>query len=396
MHHKKIVIAATELSAGGLGSYLMTLERGLTSRSWSVLLLTTNERGDLFEHMRKSVTCYDLSALPLCVRKVLTAAELVNSISPDILLLNNCSLMHYALPLIRTETKPVVVLHSDDERFYKTAAICEKNIFRWIAPTQGVADRCRSFLQPKQRQSVRKILHGINNEIFYSDEKEAKQISGNICFVGFIGENKGADLLPDIFHKVVNTHQDARLTIVGKGPLEQFLKNIFGKNGTLKKCIFTGAIEHEYVAKFLRNTDIFLWPTRIEGFGLSVVEAMMSGVVPVVSRLKGVTDDIVDDGVNGLLVEPDDTEGFADAIIYLLNTPEKLISMSAAARETAVHKYSAERMIDSYEALFAEADDRAAIPCRGTFGWISEVIGEVIKREIDRKWLMRRALELWK
>ena len=396
MYHKRIVIAATEISTGGLGSYLMTLVRGLKSRGWSVHLLATNERGDLFEHMRKSVTCYDRSALPLSVRKVLTAAELVNSKSPDILLLNNCSLMHYALPLIRTKTKPVAVLHSDDEQFYKTAAFFERKLFRWIAPTQGVADRCKSYLQPKQRQSVRTILHGINNEIFYSGEREAQRISGNICFIGFIAENKGADLLPDIFHKVINTHEDSRLTVVGKGPLKQRLQKIFSENGTLKKCIFAGSIKHEYVGKFLRNADIFLCPTRIEGFGLSVVEAMMSGAVPVVSRIKGVTDDIVDDGVNGLLVEPDDTEGFADAIICLLNSPEKLISMSAAARETAVRRYSAERMIDAYEGLFAEDDDREKILCRGTLGWIIETMGEVINRGIDRKWLVRRALELWK
>ncbi len=391
----KIVIATTNISTGGLGSYLMTLVRGLKSRGWSIHLLATNERGDLFEHMGESVTCYDLSAVPLSVKKVLTAAELVNSISPDILLLNNCSLMHYALPLIRAKTKPIAVLHSDDERFYKTAAIFGRKLFRWIAPTQGVADRFKSYLQPLQRQSVRTIHHGVHNEIFYSHQ-EGKKVSGNICFVGFLGENKGADLLPDIFHKVVRKFRDARLTVIGNGPLKQKLENIFSQNGTPEKCIFVGAVNQESVAKFLRNADIFLLPTRIEGFGLSVVEAMMGGVVPVVSRIKGVTDNIVDDRVTGLLVKPDDTEGFADAIICLLNCPEKLISMSAAARETAVCRYSVERMIDAYEGLFAENDDREKIPYRGTMGWIIETMGEIINRGIDRKWLVRRTTDLWR
>lgn len=374
-----ILIATTNFNTGGLGSYLVTLAMGLKTCGWTVHLLVTNVRGDLFDRMKRSVECHDLSEQQLSRNKILKAAELVDSLSPDILLMNNCPLMHYALPLIKTRTKPIAVLHSDDKRFYKTAALFEKRIFRWIAPTQGVAERCMTYLSPALKERVRTIPHGINEKEFYRSTREDTKVRGNICFVGYIAENKGADLLPDIINRVSKEYPDARWTIVGYGPLEQTLKRRCEENGTLHKCIFTGAVEREKVAAILIESDILLLPTRIEGFGLSIVEAMMSGAVPVVSRIKGVTDDIVSDGITGMLIEPDDTEGFADAIVSLLKNSEKLILMSNAARETAVSMYSSETMIDAYETLFAEEDDRQKSKHKNKVGWLAELLPEVLR-----------------
>lgn len=389
-HNRKIIIAAAEISTGGLGSYIDMLATGLKARGWNVHLLSTNTRGDLFDRMKRSVECHDLSEQRLSRKKILKAAELVNSISPDIMLTNNCSLMQYALPLISSKIKPVAVLHSDDKRFYKTASIFEKRIFRWIAPTQGVAERCKTYLGPALKKKVRMIPHGINERIFYRSEREDTKVIGNICFVGYIAENKGADLLPDIINRVSKEYPDARWTIVGYGPLEQTLKRRCKENGTFHKCIFTGAIDHEKVAAILRDSDILLLPTRIEGFGLSIVEAMMSGAVPVVSRIQGITDDIVSDGVTGLLIEPDDTEGFVNAIVRLLGDPEKFVLMSKTARETAVSRYSSETMIDAYETLFAEEEDRQKRKQTNNMGWLVELLPEVLRNNACRDLFKKR------
>ena len=396
MKLRKIIIASPDISTGGLGSYIDTLATGLKVRGWDVHFISTNTRGDFFDLLKKSVECHDLSEQPLSRKKILKAAELVNSISPDILLMNNCSLIHYTLPLVGNKTKPIAVLHSNDDRFYKTAAFCGRRIFRWIAPTQGVADRCKTYLSQEQRKSVYVIPHGIDPALFTVNRNRGKKISGNICFVGFIAENKGADLLPDILLRVSLAYPDVRLTIVGHGPLERTLKSLCEANGILDKCIFTGRVRREKVAEVLRASGILVLPTRIEGFGLSIVEAMMSGTVPVVSKIKGVTDDIVSHGITGSLIEPDDTEGFADAIVDLLKNPVKLISMSEAARETAAHRYSSQKMLDAYETLFGEDDNRQNIPCKGTVGWMMEAIQEVMKKGIDRTWISNRITGNWK
>ena len=377
--NRKIVIATTAIGSGGLRSYLVTLATGLKARGWDVHLLIANERESLCKEMKEAAVYHDLSGIPLTRKKVFRSAELINNLSPDILLMNNCALMHYALPLINPAVKPIAVLHSDDKRFYKTAALFEKRIFRWIAPTRGLAERFKTNLQGEQKERVRIIPHGIDNKLFNVKKKSKGSIGGEICFVGFIAENKGAELLPDIFGRVLKTYKNAHLTIVGYGPLEETLKRRFDTNETLQKYNFTGMVTHDKVAAILRDSDILLLPTRIEGFGICIVEAMMSGAVPVVSRIKGVTDEIVSDGITGLLVEPDDIEGFAEAIAGLLKNPEKLLSMSEATRKTAVIRYSSGSMIDAYEALFAEEEDRQKRKQSNNLEWLTELLPEITR-----------------
>lgn len=80
-------------------------------------MLVTNARGDHFDEMKRSFYCHDLSDVALSPKKVFMASDLANSIMPDIILMNNCALMHYALPLIEPTIKTISVLHSDDSRF---------------------------------------------------------------------------------------------------------------------------------------------------------------------------------------------------------------------------------------------------------------------------------------
>ena len=205
---------------------------------------------------------------------------------------------------------------------------------------------------------------------------------------------KGSDMLPLILEPVTQGFPDIEITITGKGPLRSLLEKRLNEKKI--KAAFTGYVTAAQVAKILRDTEILLLPSRVEGFGLIIVEAMLCGAVPVVSHLPGITDDIIEDGVTGTLVESGNVEGFADAIVGLLKDPERLVLMSEAARESAVQRYSVERMLDAYEVLFDEDDDRERMPRRGTIGWIREMIGEVIDRGIDRQWLVNRAKEIWK
>lgn len=392
----KIIIATPSIAVGGLGSYLMNLAEELKPRGWTVHLLTTNSRGDLFDDVRGSLICHDLSGMSLSRKKVAAAADLVNDISPDILLLNHVSLIHYSLPLFSPAIKPVVVLHSDDPRFYKTAILFSRRIFRWIAPTTKLAKQCESYLPEPLRARIWTIPHGVRTDIFYKNHGNAGFAGRKIVFIGYLAENKGADLLPDILRLVLDSCPDASITLIGDGPLRSHLEQEFRKQGMYDRCKFTGFVSQDNVAKCLRESDLFLLPTMIEGFGLTIVEAMLSGAITVVSRLPGITEDIIDDGISGVLVDPGDIKGFAEAIVHLLKNPERLRSMSDAAITTATERYSATRMIDAYESLFFEADDRKNVTQPAVLGWIRETIGEVMKQGVDRKWLFNRAMEIWK
>jgi glycosyltransferase involved in cell wall biosynthesis len=162
------------------------------------------------------------------------------------------------------------------------------------------------------------------------------------------------------------------------------------------KCTFTGLISSTAVADILRRSTVFLLPTRIEGFGFVIAEAMMCGAVPVVSNLAGITDTIVAHNESGVLVEEDDVEGFSSAIIGLFSNPDRLSSMMHAAQKAAQEKFSLQRMIDDYERLFAEEDDRPTLPKRGIAWWSLEVLREMVRKNPDGTYRFQKKLGTFK
>ena len=111
---------------------------------------------------------------------------------------------------------------------------------------------------------------------------------------------------------------------------------------------FTGRIAGDEVYSRLQQTDIFVYPTHIDAFGLVIAEAMMNGAVPVVTCLKGITDTIVDAGINGYLETQDDVDGFVEHISYLIENDEERKRMSEAAMNKVNTCFSKEVMKRNY------------------------------------------------
>lgn len=386
------MLATTTLLTGGIGTYLATMASGFKSRGWVVHCVVTHSKGDLFEQFNDAYKCHCLADQPLSLGKVVAAARLTNEISPDLILLNHCSFFHYVLPFLETKTKVVSVLHSEDVKFYTTAALFGSRIFRWVAPSDGVAKGFASQLSDSLLDRVRTISHGVDTSLFFPHTGPQAIPAARIIFVGYVAENKGAELLPAIMSKVVAKRPDAHLVIVGYGPLLDKLRDEFCHRSLLNHVTFAGVLSAPQVAESLRHMDIGLIPTKIEGFGLSVVEAMMSAVVPVVSRLEGVTDTIVSHNETGMLVEVDDVEGFSTALVELLSDPERLTSMKHAAQKAAREKFSLRRMIDDYERMFDEEGDRPILPRRSIFGWLLEVLREMTRKKPDGTFLFQQKM----
>jgi glycosyltransferase involved in cell wall biosynthesis len=160
---------------------------------------------------------------------------------------------------------------------------------------------------------------------------------------------KGVDVLLVAWGLVHAQDPDARLLIVGRGPLHDELVVMARELEISASVEFTG-VQSDVVAQ-LHRAGIGVLASRWEGMPNAVLEAMACGLPCVATRVSG-SEDIVQHEVNGLLVSPEDAHGLADALLTLLQDPTLARAYGRAARASIDQRYAHERIIDCYVRLY--------------------------------------------
>jgi L-malate glycosyltransferase len=141
----------------------------------------------------------------------------------------------------------------------------------------------------------------------------------------------------------------ARLLIVGEGPDLGRAEQLIDQLGVTAHVELVG--EAQDVVGLLSVSDLFVLPSLQESFGLSALEAMACGV-PVVASNVGGLPEVVTDGVTGFLHAPDDVQGMAASAIAILSDPAVHARMAADGARLAQERFSADRIVPQYEALY--------------------------------------------
>jgi N-acetyl-alpha-D-glucosaminyl L-malate synthase BshA len=149
---------------------------------------------------------------------------------------------------------------------------------------------------------------------------------------------------------------DARLALVGEGPELAKAQELVAELGLTPHVELIG--EAQDIVGLLSAADLFLLPSLQESFGLSALEAMACGVPVVASRVGGLPEVVVD-GQTGYLHPPDRIDEMAASAVALLSDNELHARMAADAARLAVERFSADRIVPLYEALYQRAIDRA-------------------------------------
>ena len=177
------------------------------------------------------------------------------------------------------------------------------------------------------------------------------QDAQTLIFVGSAVARKGIDLLIDLFLKTTSNRSNLRLLIVGaashsenKNVDDQFIgaqEEKLTQAAVTGRVIWTGLIsDEETLTDYYTASDIFVFPTRAEGQGYVILEAMGCGLPVVCSNLPGVTDTMVVQDETGYLVDVDDVEGFVNAVERLLDDHDLRRNMGLAGRERALTHFS--------------------------------------------------------
>ena len=167
---------------------------------------------------------------------------------------------------------------------------------------------------------------------------------------------KGMDLVVPAFAEVRREHTEVRLLVVGDGTLRGEMERQARDAGVADWVTFAGRQPQERLQEYYDAIDVLLMPSRSEGFGLTAVEGMSRGCVPVVADVGGLPE-VVRDGVEGRLHAAGSTAALAAVLGGLLAQPEELRRLSAAALDRAA-VFSASAYASAVASLYASLEAR--------------------------------------
>jgi glycosyltransferase involved in cell wall biosynthesis len=166
---------------------------------------------------------------------------------------------------------------------------------------------------------------------------------------------------PTLLRALARIPQPLEVTMVGTGPRREELEALTGALDLRDRVRFTGFLHEPW--SVAEGAWAAVLPTRTEGAGLALMEAMMRGL-PVISMRVGGVAAVVDHGVTGLLAEPGDPGALADAITSLLDRPTR-DRMGTAARAVAQRRFHVRRMVEEHLALYERLLAGRRIPGSG-------------------------------
>jgi glycosyltransferase involved in cell wall biosynthesis len=214
------------------------------------------------------------------------------------------------------------------------------------------------------RASVYRIPNGVDTDRFCPVGSRRKQSLREqlrlptkqkiVTFTGRLVSYKGLPLLLRVWQQIRSKRSDATLLLVGSGSLdihncEAVLRQFVSDHAMEQSVCFAGSVHN--VHEYLQASDLFVFPTEREAFGISLIEAMACGL-PVISTSVGGIQDILYEGYNGLVVRPKEFEDLYRALETLLSDQHLGRRLGQEARRTAENRYSETAVTSRYIELF--------------------------------------------
>jgi glycosyltransferase involved in cell wall biosynthesis len=245
--------------------------------------------------------------------------------------------------------------HNDDRYLLGPFKYVDRAFMSGVAGIVAISDAVREFhvRAGLPAQKLVTIHYGLD-ELPAAESELTPEAAGIppdaplVLAIGRLIEQKDHATLLGAFARVRDDIPDARLTILGWGRLEEATKARVRELGLEDAVLLPGRVEP---AAWLARADVFAHTSRWEGFGIVLLEAMLSGLPVVATRVSAVPE-IVVDGETGILVPVGDEVAIAAALSALLADPERRQRLGEAGRGRARAEFSVARMTDRTMALY--------------------------------------------
>lgn len=269
----------------------------------------------------------------------------------DVFVANNVMPGLLAAQVVRASNVPTIaVLHSDD-RFYR-AVIDVFNAGRAIDAVTTMVAVSQQLHRDIQTRGEKKsdshyIPYGVSLQPCIADCDQNRPLK--IVYAGrLVQEQKRITDVVHVMLRSVTEIAQCTAVIIGDGPLRNEMHALVSADAAGSKVEFTGRLSAEQTRLKMLEADVILLLSDYEGLPIVLLEAMASGLVPVVSRMRSGVPELITHGVNGLVVD-DRGDSVVRAIRQLQDNPEYRSSLSREARSTIHRQFSADLCADRWE-----------------------------------------------
>lgn len=257
----------------------------------------------------------------------------------------------------------VHTVHVVEKRFrpwqFAFARVAATTCDRIIGVSQAVVDfHSRRSGLPAWRYAT--IPNGIDAAMFAHDPMARAELrerwdikSGDVllCYVGRLDVQKGLDVLLSAMSHLGARGKPMKLVIAGDGPQRFIVENFIAHGEGGRHTRYLGFVPD--VRGVLSAADVFLMPSRWEGFGLAAAEAMAAGLPVIGTNVPGLRE-VLDDGRAGYMIEADDSFALSDAIETVTADPGLRGQLGQAGEKRVLELYQIDRNIRAHESLYGE------------------------------------------
>ena len=287
------------------------------------------------------------------VHTQLEAANILGNISAKLLRLPGVCTIHVMPSLdVRAKTK----LHQRVE-WFTLRHFCDRVI--------SVSEEARQYhlkISGAANGQVTTIYNGIDlsafSDVDYAQERNRVRAELGIPLdadvlvtVAVLRPPKGIQFLIRAMPAILDSHPNTYYLIVGSGSHREALMEEAGKSGVEERVVFAGM--RKDVPQLLAASDIFVLPTLTEALPTVLAEAMAARLPLIASQVGGIPE-MITNGQNGFLIEPEDVKGLASACIRLLENPDERAAMGAEGWRIVNQKFSIERQVEQLRDLYLQ------------------------------------------
>lgn len=228
----------------------------------------------------------------------------------------------------------------------------QKKVDAFVCVSRAVYNLQVNTIQNIYKQKVKLVYNGIDLDRFPDLKVKKESKSFVIGYAGRLVENKGLLVLIEAFSRLKEKHPNLKLKLTGQaeGGFAKELESLIMKKD-LENSAFILPYDND-INEFYRSLDVFVLPSIVkEAFGLVICEAMACKI-PVISTNSGAQEEIITNGVNGIIVKPDDVEELVNALDLLYNDEDLRLKLVNEAESVVKDNFTINTCVKGIEGIY--------------------------------------------